>query len=292
MGSWEERFVLGVEHLISNNKFDGISIVYSKEFAESTNNNRLKVKEICLRHQLQSIEVDVDFIDQVNTYISIEQHLALITNKLANTTVEIILDISTMPRELIWTCLTLSRDENLHIEWIYYPPQKYDEEWLTRDPVIPRMALRKSGVTRYGKPTAVIVITGFDTERTLKAISYFEPSLVLLGIQTGEQYENLKRNANEQKAQLRPELCNIETFDFNAYSEDHGLKLLSEKIQLLQSNFNVLLTSQGPKPSAVTVYEIASLFPEVGLFYVPAREYNEKYSLGIKIDSMVCGNVN
>jgi len=289
MGSWEARFVLGVEHLVSVNKFDGISVIFSKEFSEKSLDNRMKVKDICTKEQLHSVSVEIEFDEQVKTYISIEQHIDLIKSRIVDSSITLILDITTMPRELIWTCLTLCCDEKIHVEWVYYPPNKYDDEWLTRDPGIPRMVLRRSGVTRYGKPTAIVVITGFDTDRTLKAISYFEPSIVLLGIQTGEQYENLKRNANEQKVQLRPELGNIETFDMDAYSDDHGMKLLSEKIKLLLPDFNVLLTSLGPKPSAVTVYEITKLFPEIGLFYVPARKYNDKYSLGIKTEAVVRG---
>lgn len=49
----------------------------------------------------------------------------------------------------------------------------------------------------------------------------------------------------------------------------------------------MLLTSQGSKPSAVAAYQIAASRPEVGLFYVPALEYNSEYSFGIRTDWVV-----
>lgn len=288
MGSWEYRFLGGLENLITSKMVVGVTIIYSKAFLTRTHDNKLKARKIILDAGLELIEVEIDFEDQVKSYLSIEEHLNSLENKL--TTVKV--DISTMPRELIWLLFTLAYDNHNEIDWVYYPPKTYDKQWLTRDPDLPRIALRKSGVTRYGKQTALIVITGFDVARTLKAISYFEPGHISLGIQVGAQYENLKRNADDQKTQLKPELSNIHTFDIDAYSSDHGVQKIIELVTSLLPTYNVLLTSLGPKPSAVAVYKVALQIPEVGLFYIPAREYNESYSEGILLDKAVYGSLN
>lgn len=291
MGSWEYRFLGGLENLISSKKVEGVTIIYSKAFLSRTHENRLKAKKILSDAGLKLIEVEIDFEDQVKSYLSLEEHFNSLQKEFSLQASIINIDISTMPRELIWLLFTLGYDEKCSIDWVYFPPTIYDKQWLTRDPDLPRIALRKSGVTRYGKQTALIVITGFDVARTLKAISYFEPGHISLGIQIGEQYENLKRNADDQKTQLKPELSNIHSFDIDAYSSDHGVQNIAELATSLLPNYNVLLTSLGPKPSAVAVYRVAMQIPEVGLFYIPAREYNETYSEGIRVENAVRGSL-
>lgn len=286
MGSWEDRFFLGVEHLLQTDCPVGITVLYSRTFATKTADNRAKVTKIAADAGVICNEVEVEFEDQVKTYFSLESLLVELTPQL-NASTTIFIDISTMPRELIWMCFTLCKDNMLATSWAYFPPEKYGKEWLTKEPDAPRMVLRKSGITQYGKQTAVVIVTGFDSERVMKAITYFEPSIVKLGVQTGEQYENLKRNAEEQRMQLRPELCDISTFDIDAYSKDHGEQVLNDVIDSLLPTHNVLLTSQGPKPSAMAAYKIATSRPEVGLFYVPALEYNPEYSEGIRTDLLV-----
>ncbi len=290
MGSWEDRFFLGVEHLLKTDCPVGITVLYSRTFATQTADNRAKVAKIAATAGVICNEVEVEFEDQVKTYFSLEILLAELTSQL-NSPTSVFLDISTMPRELIWMCFTLCTDNALATRWAYFPPEEYGKEWLTKEPDAPRMVLRKSGITQYGKQTAVVIVTGFDSERVMKAITYFEPGVVKLGVQIGEQYENLKRNADEQRKQLRPELCDISTFDIDAYLKDHGEQILNDVIDSLLITHNVLLTSQGPKPSAVAAFQIATSRPEVGLFYVPALEYNPQYSKGIRTDLVVQGGV-
>lgn len=288
MGSWEDRFTLGLDHIFQTDKFVGVTILYSQAFLEQTACNREKAKHLANNAGIELIEVEFDFADQIEAYLSLEKHFVDLLENISPL-VSISLDISTMPREIIWNCFTLCEDNSLPTRWSYFPPENYSTEWLTKEPDVPRMILRKSGITQYGKQTAIVIVTGFDSERAMKSISYFEPSVVKLGVQIGEQYENLSRNAEEQKMQLKPELCNISMFDIDAYSIDHGVKALSEVIDALLPSYNVLLTSQGPKPSAIAAYQIASSRPAVGLFYIPALEYSPKYSSGIRTDLAVQG---
>lgn len=292
MGSWEFRFLGGLEQLVKAKNVIGVTIIYSKAFLTRTQENRSKAKKILLDANIQLVEIEIDFENQISSYLSLEEHVTVLRTKTNVLSSLVQLDISTMPRELIWLLFTLGDDEKINMDWVYFPPKSYDTEWLTRDPDLPRMALRKSGVTRYGKQTALVVVTGFDVSRTLKAISYFEPGHLSLGIQIGEQYENLKRNADEQKKQLKPEISSISTFDIDAYSSDHGMQQINDQVKSLLPTYNVLLTSLGPKPSAVTVYKVAVQNPEIGLFYVPAREYNENYSDGILLGKVIKGALN
>lgn len=289
MGSWECRFLGGLEDLVHSQDIAGVTVFYSKAFLKRTNKNREKAKKILLDANIKLIEIEIDFENQVQSYLTVEEHFLSLNKELHINDSKIKLDISTMPRELIWLLFTLGADEKVALKWVYYPPQHYDKEWLTKDPELPRIALRKSGVTRYGKQTALVIVTGFDTSRTLKAISYFEPGHISLGIQIGEQYENLKRNAEDQQSKLKPELSKIDTFDIDAYSSDHGVQVITDVVNSLLNTYNVLLTSLGPKPTAVSVFKVASQIPEVGLFYIPAREYNDSYSEGILIGNTVEG---
>lgn len=291
MASWEERFVLGLDHILKNDNLIGITVLYSRAFSNKTALNRARFKKIVDDADISFEEVEIDFEDQIKAYLSLEERIADLGRTMSKYTT-VLLDISTMPREIIWNCFLLCEDNELPTRWCYFPPGSYCSEWLTKEPDVPRMVLRKSGVTRYGKQTALVIITGFDSERAMKAISYFEPGVVWLGIQLGQQYENLSRNAETQRTQLKPELCNVSIFEIDAYQDDHGMRELSGVIEGLLSDYNVLLTSLGPKPSAITAYQITSLHPEVGLFYVPALEYSPNYSSGILIDEIVRGENN
>jgi len=51
--------------------------------------------------------------------------------------------------------------------------------WLSRDPGKPRFVFKMSGLTKLGQPTALVILTGFDVQRTEQLIRFFEqPSLL------------------------------------------------------------------------------------------------------------------
>ncbi|MDE0105244.1 MAG: hypothetical protein OXN89_22945 [Bryobacterales bacterium] len=161
-------------------------------------------------------------------------------------------------------------------------PRSYGA-WLSRDPKTPRLALKLSGQMRFGAKTVLCVLTGFDRERTHQLIRTFDPSVVLLGVQTGSQFGNRERNSGSfgESERLRKEGYKVNCFPVDAYSDDHGFGAIAREIQTYAENENILMASLGPKLSSVALYRVQRRYLRTGLVYTPSGEYNSDYSRGI-----------
>ncbi len=194
----------------------------------------------------------------------------------------IYLDITTMPRDIIWTLLFFLNQKDSTINIRYYQPESYNDTWLSKEPVAPRFLLKHSGIMELGKPTCAVIITSFDEERTKQIVSKFEPQKVVLCVQSGQQFSNHNRNLSDKHEYICKELgiTDITTIEFNSFSEDFGEKALDNIINSL-SDFNIIVASFGPKPSSIGAYKVCEKHPEIALCYVPCKEYNVKYCKGI-----------
>ena len=145
------------------------------------------------------------------------------------------------------------------------------------------MALKLSGEMRFGSETVLCVLTGFDRERTYQLIRTFDPSVVLLGVQRGSQYENTERNigSHEDSEWLEGEGYSVEYFGVDAYSTDHGFADVVAQVGKYIKIANVLMASLGPKLSSIALFRVQRMYPTTGLVYAPSGEYNTDYSIGI-----------
>jgi len=111
-------------------------------------------------------------------------------------------------------------------------------------------------------------------------VQFFEPRLLVVGLQLGEQYENDERNyrRGERLDQL---IRNIKTFEIDAYSTDHGFSAIVEQVKPLLPDYNIVAASLGPKTSAIAMFRVIAEFPEIALAYAPSRQFNIGYSSGI-----------
>ena len=62
---------------------------------------------------------------------------------------------------------------------------------------------------------------------------------------------------------------------------DHGQAVILEQIRPYLDSHNIVMSSLGPKLSAVALYRIQREHPQIGLAYAPSREFNKDYSSGI-----------
>lgn len=192
------------------------------------------------------------------------------------------IDITTMPRDIIWTLLFFLNQRSNKVLIRYYRPKSYHDTWLSKEPYSPRLLLKHSGIIELGKPQCVVIITGFDGERTRQIASKFEPQKVVLCVQEGMQYNNTQRN----EVSLHESICrsvgvtDVSSFDIDCYGKDFGEDVIRSVLSSL-TDYNVILASFGPKPSAIGVYKAYQHHAEVALCYVPCKEYNKDYCQGI-----------
>jgi hypothetical protein len=109
---------------------------------------------------------------------------------------------------------------------------------------------------------------------------FYEPKTTLLGVQTGNQFGNQSQNIDIHRSLISPE-SGVTQFDVNAYSEDHGKATIEAQLQPHLCDSNVVMSSLGPKLSAVALYQIHKLHPSIALAYAPSQDYNREYSTGL-----------
>ena len=276
--SWEDRSLLGFKQDCEDVKTSKV-IALRKEHPV----NELEVSDCideitCICTQ-QAIDYD-EVIWKDNPYENSEQLNSCLNKLKADDIVHV--DITTMPRDIIWTLLFFLNQRSNHVLIRYYNPESYHDTWLSKEPLSPRLLLKHSGIIELGKPQCVVIITGFDEERTRQIVSKFEPQKVVLCIQKGEQFNNTNRNESSRHELICKNIgvSDISFVEIDSYGTDFGEKTIDDVISSL-SNFNIIISSFGPKPSAIGVYMAYQKHQEVALCYVPCKEYNKDYCKGI-----------
>lgn len=276
VASWEDRFTLGFERIIKQFCPKVILMYFFKEYAEISHQNRIFIEEHCKHNNIEIIIVELSFEDSVTSWRILFD--TIINGDFINK--NIIVDISTMPREIIWTIFDLLEEKGANISYLYNKPKGYNDEWLSRDPGRPRLVFKLAGEARLGKPTLLLILTGFDPDRTDQLIHFFEPRKCFIGLQIGESFSNQKKNIEKHEARFGKNPL-IELFDIDAYSIDHGLVTIDNILKPYLINYNILMSSLGPKLSAVALYKIHKMYPQTALVYAPSGQFNRNYSHGI-----------
>lgn len=276
---WEERSFLGFKKDISLFPIQHVYIIrYTvSHYQVGVNSTLASIELYCKKKSINYTYIDLS-IDSVNIWNTLYNVINQISNL---STKEIFLDITTMPRNIIWALLFFIKQQNNKIHYIYHQPQKYANEWISKEPDIPRLLFKHSGIMKLGCPIALIILTGFDPERTRQLVNFYEPKFVALGLQTGDQFDNTKRNNEEEHMNACRGLTNVIPFKMDAYTNDQGFSSIEKQLITLSSNYNIIATSLGPKISALSLYYCYHKNPEIALCYIPCKEYNIKYCEGI-----------
>jgi hypothetical protein len=274
--SWEERFELGINRFLNSNSVKQIFLFDFVDYIENTRKNIERLKENIDKQKVEIKIIQLKHNDNINNW-------KIIKDNFINLEGSLVIDISTMPRDIIYYSLyhAENSDKINSLFCIYNRPEGYSsEKWLTSDPGKPQLVYNMSGISEMDKDTILIILTGFDQKRLEQLLNYYEPKKVYLGIQTGEQYENNILNA-EKHIKFTKSFLNIECFDLDAYlEEDYGFSKTEEKI-IENKDSNIILASLGPKPSSIALFRLNKKYPSVGLIYVPVAKYNMDYSFGI-----------
>lgn len=278
VASWEERFRLGTVEIIPSKNIDRAIIYYYKEFYNRTKIVIEKIRDYCQICNVSTTIVPLDYSDPKEAWLAIYKSVE--DNVFKND--DITLDISTMPRETIWTLLNLLVSKSDNISYNYSAPEKYNETWLSRDPYEPRYVYKLSGIARLGKEIVLILITGYDSDRIRQFINYYEPIRCYLGLQSGDQFGN--KNKNQEK--YIEEFVNrpgVELFPVNSYDMKNGYHNLRSIIEANTKEYDIVMSSLGPKMSALALFYLHKKFKHTALAYGPSRYFNRDYSSGLSV---------
>ena len=273
--SWEDRFVQGVLRDLEIGAYRSVVVFYFSNYHSRTERARYKVHDKCQARGLEFKEVALDpSLPHENL-----RRLKVVTEEL-DATASVVVDISTMPREVIWHIFWLWEHRDTRLLYRYYNPLGYSSDWLSRDPSRPRLVHKLSGIASPRAQTALLVAVGYDFQRVSQLIRFFEPAKLMLALQADSPFpENRSKMERYVKELSGGDSC--ETFEIDAFQEDHGYKTLEERLCKVVDEYNVILGSLGPKLTAVSLYRIWHRWQHVSLVYAPANEFNPEYSRGL-----------
>jgi len=276
VASWEYRFLGGFQKSVDKFQPDSVLLYFYREYATWSAPNRSKVLSLCNKKGIKLEQYELSFTDHPGSWRVLFNTIA----GLQFNEQRVLVDITTMPRETIWTIFDLLESRSIKVQYVYNEPSKYNNKWLTRDPGEPRLVYKLSGEVKMGMPTKILILTGYDVDRIRHLIQFFEPQCVFLGLQTGDQLSNQLMNVKKTKEAFSREQ-NYKWFDVNAYENDRGFKTIKKELSQHLKGSNIVLSSLGPKLSAIALYNLHKLYPQTCLTYTPSNEFNRRYSSGL-----------
>lgn len=274
---WEERFLSGTIKILDNHEFDNVYLVCFKDYLYmvNMNENLESFKKLLTKKKIRLEILELEYGDSIHNWRKLDAFFN--SAQFDNVT----LNITTFPRETIWTFLFFLRTKTSIVNYIYYKPKSYDnsEGGLTKNHKSPRLLFKHSGVFDIDKKLAVFIITGFDQNRTDLFIEHYEPNKIVYISQKGEQFENMKRNCgiSPNTAYKNIVIDNVAIDSYNILDSFQTLSILTDS----HADYNIIITSQGPKTSAISTYLAFLNNNDIALAYVPAREFSGEYSVGI-----------
>ena len=273
--SWEERFTTGFDRDLGKVGVRKALVFYFQNYADRTQANRQQVTTICKAKRIEYIPVELDIdkpADNWRTVLnSIEKFIADCQG--------VLIDISTMPREIIWYVLWLVGQSPIAARYVYHSPKDYASDWLSQDPRAPRLVYKLSGIALPSAKTALLITVGFDLQRVKRLINWYEPNKLMIGIQITSQFERNDPTMMEYRETLKKEY-DCEIFELDAFAKNRGMAAIQKVLEPLDSSYNIIMSSLGPKLTAITLYQLQRQNEEIGLVYAPSNQYNPDYSSG------------
>lgn len=277
-GSWEDRFATGVDRELGSGDggYRQVVVFYYDGYAERTAASRDKVERSCRQHDVHYRSLQLRSTESVACWKKmfgyVDSHVAADD--------DVVVDISTMPRDVIWSLFWMLERKGVVIKYVYHSPSEYGSDWLSRDPRPPRMIYKLSGEVLPSEDTVLLIILGYDVRRAMRLIRWYDPNRLVLGVQSGN---NFVRNQDMMRKQLTQfgSLGDSKVFAVDAFSEDSGRAAIQDALCDVGGDENVILSSLGSKLTAVSLYEIQRNEPRFGLSYTPANEFSDNYSVGI-----------
>jgi hypothetical protein len=283
---WEQRFIESINHILKKNGINSICLICYTDYLEMNNMkaNLQKIEKISKEKNIEFIKIELKYDNSVNNWRILDDFF-----KKRNFN-NVLLNITTFPRETIWTFMFFLRNQISELKYIYYKPKSYDnsEGGLTKNHKSPRLLFKHSGVFDIDKKLAIFIIPGFDRNRMDLLVEHYEPSKVIYLSQIGKQFENMTRNCGISSKTSYANI-DIENIGIDSYNIDDTFNKLNDLIKA-HSNYNIIVTSLGPKTSAISTYLAYLKNNDLALAYVPAREFSGEYSIGFD-ENPVFGNI-
>jgi len=274
---WEERFMLGLKHILNNFTLEKITLIRFEDYLSMSNmnHNYESIIELSKKYNFDIVEINLQYNDSIKSWNILEDYFSEVNNNY-------LFNITTIPRETIWTLFFFLKRKLQSLNYIYFRPKKYCNEWLTKNHKFPRLLFKHSGLFDLNKKLALFVIAGFDNARLEQLIDFYEPSKIVIFYQNGNYFKNIDR---DEKFYSFIKRFDHEIVKINTYDVQETTNKIFDQFLTYKNEYNIIIDSQGPKISAMSVYDVYLKSEEkIGLAYVAAKDFNSKYSEGIDLE--------
>ena len=205
------------------------------------------------------------------------------THKNKNGCTNIAIDITSFTRVDLIIILDYIKSylEDVIIKVIYVSPMEHGE-WLSKGYTEISNIMGFSGCYDVLKPTALIILSGFEKDRPINMVEAYEPQKVFLGFSNPAVQDSFgKRNAEVHNDLLHYQ--NVYRFDFAASDIWQCYESLEKIIKENIKEYNIVIAPLCTKLSTIACFLLARNYPEVQLVYCYPLEYNyETYSKGVR----------
>lgn len=277
--SFEER-CLSIIMNIESQKIKSAVLCYNEDQVDTFQGHEIKLKELLLNTNLTEIKLNSN--NPLTTAIRLKEYidkLQSFENK------KFLIDITTFTHEalLILFRLLMSRGiskENIHYAYnnaLAYSVNEIDlnTKWLSAGVKEIRSIVGFSGFLSPIKKNLLIVLVGFEPERTIKIIKDYQPDIVILGVGSNhctDHSDSIDFNRTIHK-KIQEEIQNCISFEFGVLDPFETTSAL-KKIVEQYSEMNIIIAPMNNKISTLGVAQLGLQFPNIQLCYVPARYYN------------------
>lgn len=288
--SWEPRFILGARQVFSEQAFSEVVCFWFEEFNRRTKENRGLLRKEAHGSHFEEVSLpmynarDSKGGRRTPAYAVVWKQVRKVIDRLREVSDSFVLDISTMPRELLWIALDLLSDAGKTGRIVYHRAKEHGD-WCGTEPGRPHIVPKLGGLAVLDHPTHLLVVSGYDGDRSEQFISSFEPPCSLILYQEfpdGMNEENREKNEGRHRERFGTRGASVDLRGVNCYELDWGYSQIFEAAKQLGANANLILASLGPKTSAVSLYCVHRRLEASSLVYAPCHDYNEAYSTGLR----------
>jgi len=278
--SFEER-CFSIAQYLDVTRIKNSIVCYNEDQVNSFKGHELKLQEI-LKASQNLITIRLNSDKPLSTAEALLKELTAI-EKIE--TKRIVVDITTFTHEallILFRLLSSKKIPSSNITFLYNNASDYavneienSEKWLTVGVKEIRSVIGYSGFMSPLKKNLLIVLVGFEPERTKKLIDNYEPHAISLGV--GNDYCADISSAIETNKQKHRELVqqypNTFTFEFSVLEPSEAAEALKKEIKKFP-NYNIIIAPMNNKISTIGAALLALDNTELQLCYVPARYYN------------------
>ncbi|MCB0356835.1 MAG: hypothetical protein KDD40_07500 [Bdellovibrionales bacterium] len=276
--SFEERcFVIPKE--IRKLKPKSTLVFYNGDFNDSIKTNAEILKSL-FAGTCEKIELSLR--DSTFTYTSIYTSLkySFSNGKIQN----ILIDVTTFTHEMLlilMKVISLLRKKNQSITFLYNAASNYsinesepEEKWLTKGVLYTRSVIGYPGITDLSLEDHLVIIFGFERDRTKRIIEDFNYSRITLAF--GQEKDSVSKGhylINKARHQaFVDEFSNIDKLEVSLIDPYETKRQLIDYVTDL--NQNIVIMPMNTKLSTIGVGLAALEIPKIQIYYSLAARYN------------------